>query len=55
MDYTIGNHELLEADYAYHVILQDRELPRRRPIAEQLHEGFPRGKFPSSTLSVKTP
>lgn len=43
-DYRTGNDELLEANYARHVIFQDRELPSWK-IADELHVGFPRGKF----------
>ena len=43
---TAGDDELLEADYARHVLFQGGELPRGQEATLQLHGGVPGGKLP---------
>lgn len=40
-----GDDELLEADYARHVVLQGGELPRREETSLQLYDGLLGGMF----------
>lgn len=45
---TAGDDELLEADYARHVVFQGGELPRGQEATLQLHGGVPGGKLPGA-------